>query len=275
LVLGPATELRLGKARAADSRRESGNLITGGITCFSARKTPKELTLPLGQPRAAISWSGGKDSCAALHRTHAQYDVACMITMFDEPAERSRSHGLRPGVLAAQADRLGLRRVTGRCTWQTYDAAFGEALREVKADGVTHVIFGDILFDEHRAWAEAQCTAHGLTAVEPLFGSSTTDLFHEWTASGADAIIVTARAAFLDESWLGRPLRREMLAELTRLGVDPCGERGEYHTAVTNSPLFSSPVDVVHGEHVLRSDCWALDLEVRSTKSEVRSDAAS
>ena len=83
-----------------------------------------------------------------------------MITMFDEPAERSRSHGLRPGVLAAQADRLGLRRVTGRCTWQTYDAAFAEALREVKADGVTHVIFGDILFDEHRAWAEAQCAAH-------------------------------------------------------------------------------------------------------------------
>ena len=181
-----------------------------------------------------------------------------MITMFDESAERSRSHGLRPEVLAAQADRLGLRRVTGRCTWQTYDAAFSDALSEVKADGVTHVIFGDILFDEHRAWAETQCAAHGLVAVEPLFGSSTLALFNEWTASGADAIIVTARAEFLDESWLGRPLRREMLDEFTRLGVDPCGERGEYHTAVTNSPLFSSPIDVVHGEHVLRSGCWAL-----------------
>ena len=188
-----------------------------------------------------------------------------MITMFDEPAERSRSHGLRPAFLDAQADRLGLRRVTGRCTWPTYDAAFSGALREVKADGVTHIIFGDILFDEHRAWAEAQCAAHGLVAVEPLFGSSTTDLFHEWTASGADAIIVTARAGFLDESWLGRPLRAGMLAELTRLGVDPCGERGEYHTAVTNSPLFSSPIDVVKGEHVRRGDCWALDLSVGQT----------
>ena len=185
-----------------------------------------------------------------------------MITMFDEDAERSRSHGLRPEVLAAQADRLGLRRITGRCTWQTYDAAFGDALRKVKADGVTHVIFGDILFGEHRAWAEGQCAAHGLTAVEPLFGSSTLTLFHEWTASGADAIIVTARAEFLDETWLGRPLRREMLGELTRLGVDPCGERGEYHTAVTNSPLFSSPLDVVHGERVLHSGCHALDLNV-------------
>ena len=184
--------------------------------------------------------------------------------MFDEPAERSRSHGLRPEVLAAQADRLGLRRVTGRCSWQTYDAAFSDALREVKADGVTHVIFGDILFDEHRAWAESQCAAHGLTAVEPLFGSSTVTLFDEWTASGADAIIVTARAECLDESWLGRPLRREMLEHFRQLGVDPCGERGEYHTAVTNSPLFSAPIDVVHGEHVLRGGCHALDLKLKS-----------
>lgn len=189
-----------------------------------------------------------------------------MITMFDEAAERSRSHGLRPEVLAAQADRLGLRRVTGRCTWQTYDAAFSDALSEVKAGGVTHVIFGDILFDEHRAWAERQCAAHSLIAVEPLFGSSTLTLFDEWTASGADAIIVTARAEFLDESWLGRPLRREMLDELTRLGVDPCGERGEYHTAVTNSPLFTSPLDVRANGYVQRSGCWALDLTLKAER---------
>jgi len=221
--------------------------------------------VPVGHPRAAISWSGGKDSCAALHRTHAQYDVVCMITMFDEAAARSRSHGLRPEFLAAQADRLGLRRITGRCSWQTYDAAFSNALRQVKADGVTHVVFGDILFDEHRAWADHQCAAHGLIAVEPLFGLSTLALFDEWTASGAEAVIVTARADCLDESWLGRPLRREMLDTFTRLGVDPCGERGEYHTAVTNSPLFSSPLHVVHGVSVLRSGCHALDLEVVRT----------
>ena len=212
------------------------------------------------KPRAAISWSGGKDSCAALHRTHADYDVVHLITMFDEAAERSRSHGLRPEVVAAQAERLGLRHVTGRCTWPTYNTAFGEALEQVKADGVTHVIFGDILFDEHRRWAEQMCEAAGLTAVEPLFGSSTLALFEEWADSGADALIVTARAELLDQTWLGRPLRRDMLDSFTRLGVDPCGERGEYHTVVTNSPLFSSPVLVQAGVRVQRSGCWALDL---------------
>ena len=173
-----------------------------------------------------------------------------MITMVDEDAARSRSHGLRPEVLDAQADRLGLRRITGRCSWQTYDAAFDAALREAKADGVTHVIFGDILFHEHRAWAEARCTTNGLTAVEPLFGSPTVALFHDWIASGAEAIIVTARAEFLDESWLGRPLRHEMLEQFARLGVDPCGERGEYHTFVEGGPLFRRPIAVEVGPAV-------------------------
>ncbi len=195
------------------------------------------------KPRAAISWSGGKDSCAALHRAHLDYDVVAMVTMCDEDAARSRSHGLRPEVLDAQAERLGLRRVSRGCTWPTYSAAFRDALGELVRDGITHVIFGDILFEEHRRWAEEMCAPHGLTAVEPLFGLSTTMLFEEWTASGADAIIVTARAEFLDATWLGRPLRREMLDELTRLGVDPCGERGS---------------------SVERSGCWALDVTLVS-----------
>jgi uncharacterized protein (TIGR00290 family) len=212
------------------------------------------------RPRAAISWSGGKDSCAALQRARGALDVAAMITMFDEDASRSRSHGLRPEVLAAQADRLGLRQVIGRCTWQTYDAAFAAALRQLASEGITHVIFGDILFDEHRRWAERMCEAAGLTAVEPLWGSSTTALFHEWVASGAEALIVTTRAALLDSRWLGCRLSADLLPLFERLGVDPCGERGEYHTVVTNSPLFHSPLALRTAGSVRRADCWALDV---------------
>jgi diphthine-ammonia ligase len=214
------------------------------------------------KPRAAVSWSGGKDSCAALARSLATFDVVAMVTMCDEQAARSRSHGLRPEVLAAQAARLGLRSITGRCTWQTYDAAFAAALEALAADGVTHVIFGDILFDEHRRWAERMCARHGLTAVEPLFGCATADLFDEWIASGSQALIVTARAALLDDTWLGRPLCREMLSEFAALGIDPCGERGEYHTLVTDSPLFSAPLRVTPRQSVQRADCWALDVTV-------------
>jgi uncharacterized protein (TIGR00290 family) len=214
------------------------------------------------KPRAAISWSGGKDSCAALIRARTTLDVSAMVTMVDESGARSRSHGLRADVLDAQADRLGLRRFIGRCSWSTYNDAFSTALEAVAADGITHVVFGDILFDEHRRWAERMCEPHGLTAVEPLWGLSTTALLEEWVDSGAGAIIVTARAEFLDESWLGRRLDTSCLSEFVRLGVDPCGERGEYHTVVTDSSLFDRPLSLRACGHVRRSDCWALDVVV-------------
>jgi diphthine-ammonia ligase len=216
----------------------------------------------MSQPRAAISWSGGKDSCAALARARSSFDIVAMVTMFDEEAMRSRSHGLRPEVLSAQADRLGLRQVIGRCTWNTYDDQFSNALGTLAGDGITHVVFGDILFDEHREWTERMCEPHGLTAVEPLFGCSTVTLFHDWIASRGEATIVTARCEFFDETWLGRPLRPELLSEFERRGVDPCGERGEYHTVVTDSPLFASPIRLTSHGHVQRSGCWALDVTV-------------
>jgi diphthine-ammonia ligase len=214
------------------------------------------------KPRAAISWSGGKDSCAALQRVCDRFDVVSMITMFDEDARRSRSHGLRPEVIAAQAERLGLTQFVGRCTWPTYNDVFARVLEDVAATGVTHVIFGDIMFDEHRRWAERMSEGAGLTAVEPLWGESTDVLFDEWIACGADAMIVTARAQFFDASWLGRSLAADMAADLVRLGVDKCGERGEYHTLVTNTRLFSRPLALERGEIVQHGGCWALDVSV-------------
>ena len=102
--------------------------------------------------------------------------------------------------------------------------------------------------------------AAGLAAVEPLWGSSTTTLFNEWVASGADALIVTTRASLLGEGWLGRRLSADLLPAFEQLGIDPCGERGEYHTVVTNSPLFRRPLSLRAGTRVQRADCWALDV---------------
>jgi uncharacterized protein (TIGR00290 family) len=212
------------------------------------------------KPRAAISWSGGKDSLAALTRARATCDVVASLTMVDEQTARSRSHGLRPEVIAAQADRLALDPLLCRCTWPTYEAVFSSALDELASRGITHVVFGDILFEEHRLWAEQMCSRSGLTAVEPLWGSSTEALFEDWVASGADALVVTARATFFDRSWVGRRLDRTMAAEFARRGVDPCGERGEYHTVVTNCPLFRSPVRLHAGRRVQRGGCWTIDL---------------
>lgn len=186
-----------------------------------------------------------------------------MVTMLNEDGTRSRSHGLRPELLRAQAERLGLATVTARCTWDTYTPQFSRALRGAAAFGVTHVVFGDIMFDAHREWTERVCRAEGLTAVQPIWGDPTERVAREFIESGGTARLVTVRPPLLDETWLGRVLTLDTLAELAHLGVDPCGENGEYHTVVTACPLFSAPLEVVEGERVLRNGCWAIDVAPR------------
>ena len=212
------------------------------------------------RPKAAISWSGGKDSCAAYHRARAEYDILAAITMFTEDGARSRSHGLRPEIVAAQLDRLGLTGLSARCSWQTYDDAFACTLQSAAALGVTHVIFGDILFDEHREWAERLSASAGLVAVEPLWRESTTDLYLEALTSGTCARIVTIRSSKLDDSFLGRDLSADLLADLLERDVDPCGERGEYHTVVTDCRAFSRPLRVRAGNRAIVGDCVSEDL---------------
>lgn len=214
------------------------------------------------RPRAAISWSGGKDCCSALLRVADRYEVAAALTMFDEDGARSRSHGLRPELVAAQVGLLGLEHVRRHTSWASYNDAFESGLAEIAAKGITHVIFGDIMFEGHREWTEQRCAAAGLTAVQPIWGEPTDRIAREFLASGSEALIVTARAQFLDHTWLGRTLTVPMLDEFMALGVDPCGELGEYHTLVVNCPLFTRSLGVAARGHVLRAGCWALDLEL-------------
>jgi uncharacterized protein (TIGR00290 family) len=185
-----------------------------------------------------------------------------MITMFAEDGARSRSHGLRPDVLTAHARRLGIRNLMGRSSWRSYTKEYIRLVGEASTMGITHIIFGDIMGDAHRAWDEGVCAVHGVTAVVPLWGESTRTVVEEFIATGSTAVIVTARAAYLDETWLRRSINLETIEELESRGVDPCGEFGEYHTLVTGSPLFDSPLEVTFGVSELHSDCWALDVIV-------------
>jgi uncharacterized protein (TIGR00290 family) len=226
------------------------------------------------KPRAAVSWSGGKDSYLALHRSQSSYDVVALITMFREDGTRSRSHGLRPEIVEAQALRLGLTLCPGLGSWTAYEAGYRRALADARVLGITHVIFGDIMYESNRVFPERVCAAEGLVPVEPLWGESTETLYREFVDTGADARIVTVRDGVLGPSWLGVRLTRDLLNDIKAAGVDPCGEHGEYHSVVVDAPLFSSPIGFAILGQVCRDGCWAVDLGLDDPDSSEGTHAA-
>jgi diphthine-ammonia ligase len=129
-------------------------------------------------------------------------------------------------------------------------------------DGSSHVIFGDIFLDEHKAWVERVCNECSLAAVEPLWGEDTTALLREFIATGARAQIVATKAALLDQKWLGQSLSEEMLSTFESLGVDACGERGEFHTLVFASPRMNSPLELHEVGRLMHDGYWMLELEL-------------
>jgi diphthine-ammonia ligase len=213
------------------------------------------------RPRAAISWSGGKDSCSAFECAKAEFEIVAGLTMVDEEGVRSRSHGVRVDLLRQQASAIGIELVTRPCDWSSYEREFVEGLTELKTDyRVSHVICGDIVYPEHRAWAERLAADAGLNAVEPLWGTPTLAVVQRFLQSGGRAVIVAVNASRLDSAWLGTELSGDSVTRLMELGVDPCGENGEYHTFVTDSPSFAEPLQVERGNVVSVRGCWALDL---------------
>jgi uncharacterized protein (TIGR00290 family) len=193
--------------------------------------------------KAFVSWSGGKDSCLALdYARRSGYEVPVLLTMLSEDGERSRSHGLSRAMLDAQSDALGTEILFGRTTWEDYETVFMDRLSLLKSQGFTVGIFGDIDLQEHRDWVERVCRTAGFTAVLPLWNRDRETLLDDFLSSNYRATIVSVREDALGREWLGGLLDRDAVEAFRRVGIDLSGENGEYHTFVSEGPLFRSPV---------------------------------
>jgi uncharacterized protein (TIGR00290 family) len=196
---------------------------------------------------AAISWSGGKDGWLALLRARAAgIDVRYALTMFDETGERSRSHAVRPELMASQARALGLEAVSASTSWRGYEQSMVAALRGLSARGVDTAVFGDIDIPAHRAFEERVCVAAALQAELPLWQQDRAALVEEMFSHGLKAIVVTTDDRFLDGAYCGRRFDRDFVAALPR-EVDQCGENGEFHTFVVGGAGFKAELPIVAG----------------------------
>lgn len=208
-------------------------------------------------PKAYLSWSSGKDSAYALleARRLGLAEIVGLLTTVNETHQRVAMHGVRRALLRRQAEETGLPLIEiplpYPCSNDVYEARMADATRALLAQGIRHMVFGDLFLEDIRAYREQQVKAVGMEAIFPLWGRPTLALAEEMLTAGIAARIVCLDPRHLERKFAGRVWDRELLAEMPR-AVDPCGENGEFHTLVTGGPMFRRTIEVSAGEVVER-----------------------
>jgi uncharacterized protein (TIGR00290 family) len=216
-------------------------------------------------PKAWLAWSSGKDSAWALHsaRRAAEVDVVALLTTINRTNARVAMHAVRENLLEMQAAETGLPLVKvlipAGCVNEEYERAMGAAMERARAEGVFHVVFGDLFLEDIRVYREKQLARCGMVGVFPLWGRDTRRLAEEMFAGGLSAHLTCVDPAKLDPSFAGRKFSRGLI-DAFPLGVDPCGENGEFHTFANAGPMFRHSIPVAAGEIVERDGFVFADL---------------
>jgi uncharacterized protein (TIGR00290 family) len=222
--------------------------------------------------RILISWSSGKDSAWMLHvlRQQGLTTSAALLTTVNEAADRVAMHGVRRSLLEAQASAAGLPLHTiplpHPCPNDVYEARMRAAVAGAVADGFTHAAFGDLFLEDVRAYRERNLAGTGLTPLFPIWGRDTALLAREMIEAGVRATLTCIDPRVLDRAFAGRAFDTSLLADLPP-DIDPCGERGEFHTVATAGPMFEREIPVRGGEIVERGGFVFADVIVDEGES--------
>ncbi len=202
-------------------------------------------------------WSSGKDSAWALQslRSGAEYDVCALVTTVNASADRVAMHAVRTELLRAQAEALGiplrLVEIPYPCPNGAYEAAAASLIQTAEREGVSHMAFGDLFLEDVRAYRETLLASSTIEPVFPLWGADTRELAMSMIEGGISAHLTCVDPRALDPTFVGRPYDKDLLSDLPE-SVDPCGERGEFHTFVSCAPGFSRALRIKAGEVVER-----------------------
>lgn len=215
--------------------------------------------------RILLSWSSGKDSAWCLHvlRQHGEYEVVGLLTTFNDAAGRVAMHAVRRELVERQAAAAGLPLwpvpLPWPCSNEEYEAAMAMTCTKAVADGIECVAFGDLFLEDVRAYREKQMKGTGLEPIFPVWGLPTAALAREMIASGLRAKLTCVDTEKLDRSFAGREFDEALLADLPG-EVDPCGERGEFHSFVYAGPMLGAVLPVSVGQTIVQGQFVFADL---------------
>jgi uncharacterized protein (TIGR00290 family) len=207
--------------------------------------------------RAWMSWSSGKDSTLALQLARQDPDITVtgLLVTVNAEADRVAMHAVRRSLLERQADSLGLPlhivEIPSPCPNEVYEAQMDQAMSEATRLGVDAVVFGDLFLEDIREYRERALDGTGIRPLFPLWDRPTDALAREMISLGIRAVLTCVDPSKLPPSFVGRAFDDELLDELPAQ-VDPCGERGEFHTFVWDGPGFTAPIPIQTGEVVSR-----------------------
>ena len=205
------------------------------------------------------SWSGGKDSSLACYKAVKDgFEVSHLLNFLSEDGKRERAHGTRPFLLQLQSEAIGIPIVQVNSSWEGYESKFKHKVEELKREGVKGGVFGDIDLIEHRKWVKRVCGDLEIEPIIPLWGLNPEDVLLEFIEEGFEAIVVATR---IKEEWLGRKIDRSFIKELKKFDFNLSGESGEYHTFVTNGPIFKRRIRIRGWEREYREGSWFLDIK--------------
>jgi uncharacterized protein (TIGR00290 family) len=207
--------------------------------------------------RILLSWSSGKDCAWALHvlRQQPGIEIVGLLTTLNSEFDRVAMHGTRRSVLEAQAAAaqlpLWIVPLPWPCTNEIYEQRMAEACARVVRERIDAIAFGDLFLRDVRDYREKQLAPTGLEPLFPLWEIPTDQLARDMIAGGLRAKLVCVDSRQLDPSFAGRDFDASLLSDLPK-GIDPCGERGEFHSCAYAGPMFSAPVALQAGDSVHR-----------------------
>jgi len=217
------------------------------------------------RPKTLLSWSSGKDSAWSLHvlKTRQEVELVGLLTTVNEVHSRVAMHAVRVELLEAQAKAVGLPLwkipIPSPCINGEYEAAMLAAIERAKREGIGSLAFGDLFLEDIRRYREESLRETGIAPIFPIWAMPTRELAYEMVKSGLRARVTCVDPKQLSESFAGREFDAQFLADLPP-HVDPCGERGEFHTFAYDGPMFRHPVPVELGEVVKRDGFVFADL---------------
>jgi uncharacterized protein (TIGR00290 family) len=217
--------------------------------------------------RVLLSWSSGKDSAWTLHVLQQQpgIEVVGLLTTFNQAADRVAMHAVRRALVEAQARVIGLPLWSVLLPWpcsnDVYEQQMQEAIERARQVGVTHMAFGDLFLEDIRTYREAKLSGTGIDPLFPIWTTehATPQLAREMLAAGLKGVLTCVDPNQLDPRYVGRWFDAGLLADLPS-SVDPCGERGEFHSYCCAGPMFAQPIPVSVGESSLRDGFWFADV---------------